>query len=211
MKKRFLKLIFLFLIVTLVFSNTLNALAQDSSVESESFSLTEIISELTSPAIIVSYIIDILIGILLSILFLYIDARTGKQLEEIITSLGTMRERRAQFVIMDLKNHFTTLLFTLGILNRDIIKYNKESEKSNKIKKEIDNSLVTLKHTIQVIRSTVALASDVLEPSVADEVMTICQRLEGFKVKEQDDQLIFNEYSSLKKRIFEITERLEAF
>jgi len=209
MKKRYLKLIFLLLIVALVLNNTPNLLAQDSSAESDY--LTEILTELTHPATLVSYMIDIIIGILLSVLFLYIDARTGRRLEKIITSLGTMRERRSKFVIVDLKNHFTTLLFILGILDRCVTKYNKEHEKRDEIKKEISDSLVTLEHTLQVIRSTVTLSSDILEPSVADEVMIICQRLEGYKMGEKDDQLTFNEYSDLKKRIFEITERLKAF
>jgi len=127
MKKRYLKLIFLLLIFALVLNNTPNLLAQDSSAEPDY--LTEILAEVTHPASLISYTIDIIIGIILSVLFLYIDARTGKQLEKIITSLGDMRERRARFVIMDLKNHFTTLLFTLGILNLHVTKYNKEHEK----------------------------------------------------------------------------------
>jgi len=210
MKKRFLKLIFFMLIIALVLNHTPSVPAQDSS-EVESDFLTEIVAELTQPGIIVSYIIDIMIGILLSVLFLYIDARSGKQLEAIITSLGNMRDRRAKFAILDLKNHFTTLLFTLGILNQHVTKYNKEHEERDKTKEEIDDSLVTLEHTIQVIRNTVALSSDVLEPSVADEIIGVCQRLEGYKVGEKDDQLTFNEYPDLKKRIFEITERLKAF
>ncbi|HSA97584.1 MAG TPA: hypothetical protein VLF17_00700, partial [Candidatus Nitrosotenuis sp.] len=67
------------------------------------------------------------------------------QQKKILQDQEVLRQRRQRYAIYEIKNHFTTLLFTLGIVNRLVTEMNKSGEQE-KIKSSIDENLKNAGH-----------------------------------------------------------------
>ena len=100
------------------------------------------------------------------------------------------------------------ILFTIGIINRLIIKINKHDE--HKIRDEIAEQELTLKHALEWIRNTLTFSSDVLEPELVTEINTVCQYIEENKIRVEgeDKKLVYPNYLEIKKKIFKVSEEL---
>ena len=127
------------------------------------------------------------------------------QQKKMLQDQELLRQRRQRYAIYEIKNHFTTLLFTLGLINRLVIALNKKDEKE-KIKSDIDENYNDIRRIIEVIRNALSFSNDVIDPTTVDEINAVCKLINETKLKEEDGKSSFL-YDDLKKRIYEVTER----
>jgi len=127
------------------------------------------------------------------------------QQKKMLQDQDLLRQRRQKYAIYEIKNHFTTLLFTLGLINRLAIDLNKKDEKE-KIKSNIDENLKNTRHTIEAIRNALSFSNDVIDPTIIDEINAACKLILDANLKEEDGKFSFL-YDDMKKRIYEVTEK----
>jgi len=130
------------------------------------------------------------------------------QQKKILQDQEFLRQRRQKYAIYEIKNHFTTLLFTLGLINRLVIEMNKNDEKE-KIRSNIDENLKNATHVIETIRNALSFSNDVIDPTIIDEINAACKLIQEANLKEEGGKLSFS-YDDMKKRIYEVTERFPA-
>jgi hypothetical protein len=127
------------------------------------------------------------------------------QQKKMLQDQELLRQRRQRYAIYEIKNHFTTLLFTLGLINRLVIELNKKDEKE-KIKSNIDENFENIKHAIEAIRNALSFSNDVIDPAIIDEINAACKLITDTNLKEEDGKFSFL-YDDMKKRIYEVTEK----
>jgi hypothetical protein len=127
------------------------------------------------------------------------------QQKKILQDQEFLRQRRQRYAIYEIKNHFTTLLFTLGLINRLVIEINKKDEKE-KIKSTIDENLTNTRHVIEAIRNALSFSNDVIDPTIIDEINAACKLIYDANLKEENGKFSFL-YDDMKKRIYEVTEK----
>ena len=83
---------------------------------------------------------DIGVGAFLAVLLHVLTHRSnlkleenGRQIQKIVEAGESIRKARRDYAVQNIKNHFTTLLFVVGILNRLIINYNSATEQQSVI------------------------------------------------------------------------------
>lgn len=155
-----------------------------------------------------SIILEIIMGLGLSFLFYYYETRRGDQLEQIILNQESMRIKKIKYATYDLKNHFTNLLLSVGLINRSVKKFNDESSDKEKHKTAIKEYDQNTKHILDLIRSTLMFSSDVMEPELITEINAVCQTVENSTVSEKEGQLDYPDYTTIKKHIFDVTKKL---
>ena len=127
------------------------------------------------------------------------------QQKKMLQDQELLRQRRQRYAIYEIKNHFTTLLFTLGLINRLVIELNKNEEKE-KIKSNIDENFKNIVRTMEAIRNALTFSNDVIDPATVDEINAACKLISETDLKEKDGNFSFS-YDDLKKRIYEVTEK----
>jgi len=155
-----------------------------------------------------SIILEVIMGLGLSFLFYYYETRQGAQLEQVILNQESMRIKKEKYATYDLKNHFTNLLLSIGLINRSVKKFNDESSDKEKHKTTLKEHDKNTKHILDLIRTTLMFSSDVMEPELITEINSICQTVENDTILEKDGQLSFPEYDNIKKHIFDVTKKL---
>jgi hypothetical protein len=127
------------------------------------------------------------------------------QQKKMLQDQELLRQRRQRYAIYEIKNHFTTLLFTLGLINRLVMELNKKDEKE-KIRSNIDDNFKNIVHTMEAIRNALTFSNDVIDPTTVDEINAACKLISGANLKEEDGKFSFS-YDDMKKRIYEVTEK----
>ncbi|NHI03564.1 hypothetical protein DYY67_1359 [Candidatus Nitrosotalea sp. TS] len=132
------------------------------------------------------------------------------QQHRILQEQELLRQRRLKYAIYDIKNHFTTLLFTVGFVNRLVIEFNKKEDGKEEIIEKINEHMEKIKPAIEAIRSTLYFANDTLDPSLMEEINSVCKLIGESSTKEENGKLEFS-YDDMKKKIYEVTGRLPVF
>lgn len=127
------------------------------------------------------------------------------QQKKMLQDQELLRQRRQRYAIYEIKNHFTTLLFTLGLINRLVIELNKKDEKE-KIRSNIDENFKNIVRTMKAIRNALTFSNDVIDPTTVDEINAACKLISDANLKEEDGKFSFL-YDDMKKRIYEVTEK----
>ena len=154
---------------------------------------------------------DIMIGIFLALLLHHFSHRNSEKLQKIIATEEKMRNARRDYAIQSLKNHITTLLFIMGIINRLILGYNKEASEKSTIYTSLKGEEARLGRVIQTARNTIVYSSDTLDPTLVDQLDGILTFISQLSIAEIDGKLDLPKYEQSKAKILDITKKLQDY
>ena len=119
---------------------------------------------------------DIGIAAVLALLLHTLAHRTQSKIKALVNSEKVLRQRRRDYTVTTLKSLFNTVFFTIGIIQKTMIGFNKDYiEETNKDQKtwlrgimlaEIRAEEAKMSRMLQAVRTTLVTSSDILEPSV---------------------------------------------
>ena len=158
---------------------------------------------------------DIMVGALLA-LFLHILAHrttvkleaNGKEIQKILNAQESVRKARRDYAVQNLKNHLTTLLFVLGIINRLTINYNSATDQKSVIYSKIRGEEERLARILQNARNTIVYSSDTLDPTLVNQLDGVCTFIGQASVIEKEGKLELTKYEKSRRKIDEITKKL---
>lgn len=166
---------------------------------------------------------DIAIGAFLAILLHYLSHRSNIKIEEnirigienskniqkIILAQEESRNRRKIYVGQTMKNHFSSILLSIGLMN----KFLSESSSIDSSKDHLLNLKLKeqeLKSLIQRSRNTLDLSIDIFDPMVVDQIEKFFTQIDQTDVS--DFQINgFPNYEEIKEKISQLTKRLNDF
>lgn len=165
---------------------------------------------------------DIGVGAILAVLLHFLAHRTTKKLEEnsielkknsdnihqIIESQDNIRKSRRDYAIQNIKNHMTTLLFVVGIVNRLTMNYNAATEQKSVVYTKIKTEEERMARIIQNVRNTITYSSDTLDPTVVNQLDGLCTFLNQIGITETNGNLEFPKYEMSRRKIDEIIKKL---
>ena len=160
---------------------------------------------------------DALTGGMLGVLFHYMAHKTNGKLEAILEEQEVLRKRRKDYAVIQLKNLFNTILYTLGNVNKDIINHNRvyHAEKNDDRKlwlrgillSEIRAEEAKMGRILQSTSNTLISSSDVLDPEISKQIAgTITFVAEIARREEEDGSLNMPKYDICKTKIKFLTE-----
>jgi len=159
---------------------------------------------------------DIGVGALLALFLHTLAHRTtikleanGKEIQKILDAQEAVRKARRDYAVQNLKNHLTTLLFVLGIINRLTINYNSATEQKSVIYTKIKSEEERMARILQNARNTIVYSSDTLDPTLVNQLDGVCTFVAQSSIKEKDGQLVLDKYEKSRKKIDEITKKLQ--
>jgi len=158
---------------------------------------------------------DIAVGAVLAV-FLHVLAHrsnikleaNGKEIQKILDAQEAVRKTRRDYAVQNLKNHLTTLLFVIGILNRLTANYNSATEQKSVIYTKIRGEEERMARILQNARNTIVYSSDTLDPTLVNQLDGVCTFVGQSSVQEKDGQLVFEKYEKSRKKIDEVTKKL---
>jgi hypothetical protein len=153
---------------------------------------------------------DIGVGAVLAMFLHFLAHRQAKKTEIVIHNQESMRKRRQEFAVQTLRNHFTTLLFILGVMNRFLSKYNEGGPDKSKFYDKIRAEENRIEKIVQTIRNTLMYSNDALDPTFVNQVDAFCTFSQNL-LKEENDKILMPKYDEGKKKILELTEKLKEF
>ena len=178
-----------------------------------------LIHENGAPSEWIALIIDMVIILILAILskkeeekftdVLFQIKSLSQTQANIIKEQEVLRQRRSEYAISEIKNHFTTIFLILGLANRKIIEFNKKQDETMKIRQEIDDNIKLVSSSSDSIKNILSYSIDVLEPTLIEEIISACQIITNIKITQENDQLQFP-YDDIKKRIYRVIEKFPA-
>ncbi len=122
---------------------------------------------------------DVVCGMVLALLFHYISMHSNKKIDEarfqinqIIIEQKKLRDRRETYVIQALKNHFSSLLLCIGIINRFA---NSDNEKQRQIADAKTHDLVQI---LQKGQAVLGVSIDVLDPMLVENIEKLFTSIE---------------------------------
>jgi len=159
---------------------------------------------------------DIAVGAVLAV-FLHVLAHrsnikleaNGKEIQKILDAQEAVRKARRDYAVQNLKNHLTTLLFVISILNRMTINYNSATEQKSVIYTKIRGEEERMARILQNARNTIVYSSDTLDPTLVNQLDGVCTFVGQSSVKEKDGLLEFEKYEKSRKKIDEVTKKLQ--
>jgi len=158
---------------------------------------------------------DIGVGALLALFLHTLSHRTtlkleanGKEIQKILDAQEAVRKARRDYAVQNLKNHLTTLLFVLGIINRLTINYNSATEQKSVIYTKIKGEEERMARILQNARNTIVYSSDTLDPTLVNQLDGVCTFVAQSTIKEKDGLLELDKYEKSRKKIDEITKKL---
>ena len=154
---------------------------------------------------------DILIGIFLALLLHHFSRRNSEKLQKIIVAGEKMKNTRRDYAIQSLKNHLTTVLFIMGIINRMILGYNKEASEKSRIYTSLKGEEARLNRIMQTARNTIVYSSDTLDPTLVDQLDGILTFISQLSIAEIDGKLDLPKYEQSKAKILDITKKLQDY
>ena len=137
--------------------------------------------------------------------------KNGESIEKIIKSQESIRKARRDYAVQNVKNHMTTLLFVVGIINRMTMNYNKESEQKSVIYTKIKGEEERMARIIQNVRNTITYSSDTLDPTLVNQLDGLCTFVGQTTVTEKDGKLEFTKYEKSRRKIDELAKKLASF
>ena len=160
---------------------------------------------------------DIMVGALLA-LFLHILAHrttvkleaNGKEIQKILSAQEAVRKARRDYAVQNLKNHLTTLLFVLGIINRLTINYNSATDQKSVIYSKIRGEEERLARILQNARNTIVYSSDTLDPTLVNQLDGVCTFIGQASVIEKEGKLELTKYEKSRRKMDEMTKKLAA-
>jgi len=158
---------------------------------------------------------DVVIGAFLAILLHFLTHRNSLKIEknalkiqEMIDAQEQMRTRRRDYAIQSVKNHFTSLLLTMSVINRFISSYDKEAAQKNNIHIKLKGEEEGMERIIQATRNAVFFASDVLDPVIVNQIDELCSYIGQKSITEENGRISFPGYEEAKSRIMNLSKRL---
>ena len=164
---------------------------------------------------------DLAIGAVLALLLHYLSHRSNVKIEEntkiakensraiqkIIVAQEESRSRRKIYVVQTLKNHFSSILLSIGLLNKtleDSVNTEIEKEKLADLKQKQQD----LKNLVNRSRSTLTLSIDIFDPLFIDQIEKLFAGIDQIDLlKSHLDG--FPNYKEFKDKIVHITQRLD--
>lgn len=146
-------------------------------------------------------IIDGLIAAFLGLFFHHLAHKQGLKLKKIVGEHDAMKKRRREFAIQSLKNHFTTLLFSMSLINKLEPMYASDTKNRDNLKDQINRNNEIISRVINDIKNILLFLNDVLEPQIIDDVNKLCQTIHQGYVKDVDKQLRLIDYTETKNKI----------
>lgn len=146
-------------------------------------------------------IIDGLIAAFLGVFFHRLAHKQSLKLKKIVEEHDAMRKRRREFAIQSLKNHFTTLLFSMPLINKLEAMYASDTKNRDNIKDQINRNYEIISRVINDIKNILLFLNDVLEPQIINDVNQLCQTINQGYVKDENKQLRLIDYTETKNKI----------
>lgn len=146
-------------------------------------------------------IIDGLIAAFLGVFFHHLAHKQSLKLKIIVEEHDAMRKRRKEFAIQSLKNHFTTLLFSMSLVNRLEPMYASDTKNRDNIKDQINRNYEIISRVVNDIKNVMFFLNDVLEPQIITDVNQLCQTINQGYVKDENKQSKLTDYTETKNKI----------
>ena len=170
---------------------------------------------------------DLVVGGVLALFFHHLAHKNQVRIDKIINSNEEHRLKRKDFAVFHLKSQVTAMLFNLGRIKKLAEFYNtavkanyhpltlEEKERTWKIRtlnERVKFEEEKLGRLLDVVRSTLVGAQDVLEPEVVMQTDGVITFIGEMKVEEQSDQTMeFVKYSVSKKKVLYLLEKLKSY
>ncbi len=134
--------------------------------------------------------------------------KNSESIHEIIESQEAVRKARRDYAVQNVKNHLTTILFVIGIINRLTINYNSATEQKSVIYSKIKGEEDRMARIIQNVRNTIVYSSDTLDPTLVNQLDGLCTFVSQSGITEKDGTLEFPKYEKSRRKIDEVTKKL---
>jgi hypothetical protein len=170
---------------------------------------------------------DLVVGGVLALFFHHLAHKNQVRIDKIINTNEEHRLKRKDFAVFHLKSQVTAMLFNLGRIKKLAEFYNtavkadyhpltlEQKERTWKIRtlnERVKFEEEKLGRLLDVVRSTLVGAQDVLEPEVVMQTDGVITFIGEMKVEEQSDQTMeFVKYSVSKKKVLYLLEKLKSY
>ena len=170
---------------------------------------------------------DLVVGGVLALFFHHLAHKNQVRIDKIISTNEGHRLKRKDFAVFHLKSQVTAMLFNLGRIKKLAEFYNtavkadyhpltlEQKERTWKIRtlnERVKFEEEKLGRLLDVVRSTLVGAQDVLEPEVVMQTDGVITFIGEMKVEEQSDQTMeFVKYSVSKKKVLYLLEKLKSY
>ena len=170
---------------------------------------------------------DLIVGGVLALFFHHLAHKNQVRIDKIINSNEEHRLKRKDFAVFHLKSQVTAMLFNLGRIKKlaefynDAIKSDyhpltiEERERTWKVRTLSDRVKFEeekLGRLLDVVRSTLVGAQDVLEPEVVMQTDGVITFVGEMVIEEQPDQTMeFMKYTVSKKKVMYLLEKLKSY
>ncbi len=158
---------------------------------------------------------DVGVGAMLAI-FLHVLAHrsnvkldaNAREIQKILDTQEAVRKTRRDYAVQNLKNHLTTLLFVIGIINRLTINYNSATDLKSVLYTKIKDEEERMARILQNARNTIVYSSDILDPALVSQLDGVCTFVSQSSIKEKDGLLELEKYEKSRKKIDDVTKKL---
>jgi len=165
---------------------------------------------------------DISIAAVLALLLHTLAHHTQGKIKALINSEKVLRQRRKDYTVTTLKSLFNTVFFTIGIIHKTMIGFNKEYiEETNKDQKtwlrgimlaEIRAEEAKMGRMLQAVRTTLVTSSDILEPEVTEQINGVITFIGEIATEEvKDGTLNYPKFAVCKAKIKYLMEKLSTY
>ena len=170
---------------------------------------------------------DLIVGGVLALFFHHLAHKNQVRIDKIISSNEDHRLKRKDFAVFHLKSQVTAMLFNLGRIKKTAEFYNtavkadyhpltlEEKERTWKIRtlnERIKFEEEKLGRLLDVVRSTLVGAQDVLEPEVVMQTDGVITFVGEMVIEEQQDGMMeFVKYAVSKKKVLYLLEKLKSY
>ena len=132
----------------------------------------------------------------------------AREIQKILDTQEAVRKTRRDYAVQNLKNHLTTLLFVIGIINRLTINYNSATDLKSVLYTKIKDEEERMARILQNARNTIVYSSDTLDPTLVNQLDGVCTFVGQSRIKEKDGLLELDKYEKSRKKIDEATKKL---
>ena len=134
----------------------------------------------------------------------------GKEIQKILDAQEAVRKTRRDYAVQNLKNHLNTLLFVINIINRLTINYNSTTDRKSVVYTRIREEEERIARILQNARNTIVYSSDTLDPMLVNQLDGVCTFVDQSSVKEKDGLLEFEKYEKSRRKIDQVTKKLQS-
>ena len=170
---------------------------------------------------------DLIVGGVLALFFHHLAHKNQVRIDKIISSNEEYRLKRKDFAVFHLKSQVTAMLFNLGRIKKTAEFYNtavkseykqltlEEKERTWKmrtLKERIAFEQEKLGRLLDVVRSTLVGAQDVLDPELVMQTDGVITFVGEMTIEEQTDETMeFIKYPVSKKKVLYLLEKLKSY